>query len=176
MLESVGKISQYLGLPINSSSHGHMIDIMMGWVHWLMLVLFVGWGIYLIITVFKFRSSSNPKADYNGVQSHYSQYAEYGVIIFEAFLLIGLSIPLYSQFKTALPDDNNLHHVRVIAQQFAWNIHYPGEDGVFGNTARGQQTSPLGVGDALSPIVSEPRPTTPCGQHNLFRYSDLCKI
>ena len=86
MLESVGKISQYLGLPINSSSHGHMIDIMMGWVHWLMLVLFVGWGIYLIITVFKFRSSSNPKADYNGVQSHYSQYAEYGVIIFEAFL------------------------------------------------------------------------------------------
>ena len=148
MLESVGKISQYLGLPINSSDHGHMIDITMGWVHWLMLFLFVGWGIYLIITVVKFKSNSNPKADYNGVQSHYSQYAEYGVIIFEAFLLIGLSIPLYSQFKTALPDDKNVHHVRVIAQQFAWNIHYPGEDGEFGKTDINlvdEESNPIGL-------------------------------
>ena len=157
MLESVGKISQYLGLPINSSSHGYMIDIMMGWVHWLMLFLFVGWGIYLIITVTKFRSSSNPKADYNGVQSHYSQYAEYGVIIFEAFLLIGLSIPLYSQFKTTLPDDNSVHHVRVIAQQFAWNIHYPGEDGKFGKTDINlvdEESNPIGL-DRNSPNGSD---------------------
>ena len=157
MLESVGKISQYLGLPINSSSHGHMIDIMMGWVHWLMLFLFVGWGIYLIITVTKFRSSSNPKADYNGVQSHYSQYAEYGVIIFEAFLLIGLSIPLYSQFKTTLPDDNSVHHVRVIAQQFAWNMHYPGPDGKFGKTDINlvdEESNPIGL-DRNSPNGSD---------------------
>ena len=25
-------------------------------------------------------------------------------------------------------------HIRVIAQQFAWNIHYPGLDGIFGET------------------------------------------
>ena len=134
MIEKLGGISQYLGLPINSASHGHMIDNMIGAVHWVMLFLFVGWGIYLFIAVIKFRSSANPIADYNGVQSHYSQYAEYGVIIFEAFLLIGLSIPLYSQLKTTLPNDNDVHHVRVIAQQFAWNIHYPGSDGEFGKT------------------------------------------
>ena len=148
MLEKVGQISEYLGLPINSASHGHMIDNMIGWVHWLMLFLFVGWGIYLIITVFKFRSSANPKADYHGVKSHYSQYAEYGVIIFEAFLLIGLSIPLYSQLKTSLPDDNSVHHVRVIAQQFAWNIHYPGTDGKFGKTnidLVDEESNPIGL-------------------------------
>ena len=132
MVEYLGNISKYLGLPINSASHGAMIDHMIGWVHWLMLILFIGWGLYLIITIFKFNSKSNPKADYNGVQSHYSKYAEYGVIIFEAFLLIGLSIPLYSQIKTSLPNDDEVHHVRVIAQQFAWNIHYPGADGKFG--------------------------------------------
>ena len=148
MLEKVGQISEYLGLPINSASHGHMIDNMIGWVHWLMLFLFVGWGIYLIITVFKFRSSAHPKADYHGVKSHYSQYAEYGVIIFEAFLLIGLSIPLYSQLKTSLPDDNSVHHVRVIAQQFAWNIHYPGTDGKFGKTnidLVDEESNPIGL-------------------------------
>ena len=132
MFEYLGNLSQYLGLPINSSSHGNMIDHMIGWVHWLMFILFIGWGLYLIITIFKFNSKSNPKADYNGVQSHYSQYAEYGVIIFEAFLLIGLSIPLYSQMKTSLPNDDAAHHIRVIEQQFAWNIHYPGADGKFG--------------------------------------------
>tara|TARA_B100000029_G_scaffold360547_1_gene353491 strand:- start:570 stop:1400 length:831 start_codon:yes stop_codon:yes gene_type:complete len=148
MIEYLGGISKYLGLPINSSSHGHMIDNMIGWVHWLMFVLFIGWGLYLIIAVIKFRSSSNPKADYNGVQSHYSQYAEYGVIIFEAFLLIGLSIPLYSQLKTNLPGDNDVHHVRVIAQQFAWNIHYPGADGKFGKTNINlvdEESNPIGL-------------------------------
>ena len=147
MIEYFGNLSQYLGLPISSASHGHMIDNMIGWVHWLMLILFVGWGIYLVITVFKFSEKVNPKADYHGVRSHYSKYAEYGVIIFEAFLLIGLSIPLYSQIKTTLPNDDVLH-IRVISQQFAWNIHYPGEDGKFGNTdinLVGEESNPIGL-------------------------------
>ena len=148
MVEYFGNLSQSLGLPINAASHGLMIDYMIGWTHWVMLLLFVGWGIYLIITIIKFSEKFNPKADYNGVQSHYSQYAEYGVIIFEAFLLIGLSIPLYSQIKTSLPDDNEVHHIRVIAQQFAWNIHYPGVDGKFGKTnikLVDEESNPIGL-------------------------------
>ena len=148
MIEYLGNISQHLGLPINSASHGLMIDNMIGWTHWLMLILFLGWGIYLIITILKFNEKVHPKADYAGVKSHYSQYAEYGVIIMEAFLLIGLSIPLYSQIKTTLPKDNEVHHVRVIAQQFAWNIHYPGDDGKFGKTnikLVNEESNPIGL-------------------------------
>jgi len=148
MIEYLGNFSDYLGLPINASSHGYMIDNMIGWVHWVMLILFVGWGIYLIIAVIKFSEKANPKADYHGVQSHYSQYVEYGVIIIEAFLLIGLSIPLYAQIKTSLPSDNEVHHIRVIAQQFAWNIHYPGEDGKFGDTdidLVDEESNPIGL-------------------------------
>ena len=157
MIESMGNLSDYLGLPINSASHGLMIDNMIGWVHWVMLLLFVGWGIYLIITVIKFSAKLNPKADYNGVQSHYSQYVEYGVIIFEAFLLIGLSIPLYAQLKTTLPNDNDVHHVRIIAQQFAWNIHYPGDDGKFGRTnikLVDEESNPIGL-DRNSPFGAD---------------------
>ena len=148
MIEYLGKLSDHLGLPINSASHGLMIDNMIGWVHWLMFILFVGWGIYLIIAITKFSAKSNPKADYYGVQSHYSQYVEYGVIIFEAFLLIGLSIPLYSQIKTTLPSYNDAHKIRVIAQQFAWNIHYPGADGKFGATnikLVDEESNPIGL-------------------------------
>ena len=157
MVEYLGNISHYLGLPINAASHGSMIDSMIGWVHWLMLILFVGWGIYLIITIIKFSEKNHPKADYNGVQSHYSQYVEYGVIIFEAFLLIGLSIPLYSQIKTSLPNDNEVHQIKVIAQQFAWNMHYPGSDGKFGKTEINlvdEEINPIGL-DRSSPFGAD---------------------
>ena len=134
MLDYFGQLSKSLGLPINSSSHGQVIDDILGIVHWLMLLLFVGWGIYLIYTIIRFNSKNNPKADYNGLQSHFTRYIEIGVIVFEAFLLIGLSLPLWSQLKTSVPDKSEAIEIRVIAQQFAWNIHYPGVDGLFGRT------------------------------------------
>jgi cytochrome c oxidase subunit 2 len=177
MIEYLGNISKYLGLPINASSHGHMIDNMIGWVHWLMLLLFVGWGIYLIIAIIKFSEKTNPKADYNGVQSHYSQYAEYGVIIFEAFLLIGLSIPLYSQLKTSLPSDNEVNHIRVIAQQFAWNIHYPGVDGKFGDTDINlvdEESNPIGLvrdGNGADDIVTLNQMHLPVNQQVMIHLS-----
>ena len=148
---------EYLGLPINAASHGLMIDNMISWVHWVMLILFVGWGIYLIIAVIKFNAKSNPQADYHGVQSHFSHYIEYGVLIIEAFLLIGLSIPLYAQLKTTLPNETDVHHIRIIAQQFAWNIHYPGVDGKFGKTDISlvdEESNPIGL-DRKSPFGAD---------------------
>jgi len=148
MLESLGKLSESLGLPIMSSSHGHQIDTVIGWVHWLMIFLFVGWGIYLIYALFRFNSKANPVADYNGMKSHFNQYVEIGVIVFEAFLLVGLSLPLWSQLKTDIPDKSDVHEIRVVAQQFAWNIHYPGEDGIFGSTDVNlvdEESNPIGL-------------------------------
>ena len=157
MIESLGNLSEYLGLPINASSHGLMIDNMISWVHWVMLILFVGWGIYLIIAVIKFNAKANPQADYHGIQSHFSHYIEYGVLIIEAFLLIGLSIPLYAQLKTTLPNETDVHHIRIIAQQFAWNIHYPGSDGKFGKTnikLVDEESNPIGL-DRNSPFGAD---------------------
>jgi len=70
IIENLGGLSDHLGLPMNAASHGLEIDHMIGWVHWLMFLLFAGWGIYLIIAIFKFNSKRNPKADYVGVKSH----------------------------------------------------------------------------------------------------------
>ena len=46
--------------------------------------------------------------------------------VIEVLLLVGLSIPFWSWKVSAFPTDPATVHVRVIAQQFAWNIHYPG--------------------------------------------------
>jgi cytochrome c oxidase subunit 2 len=150
MIEFFGKLGEHLGFPINASEHGLVIDHMNGWIHWLMLILFIGWGIFFIYTLYKFGlNNKNEKADYEGVKSHYSTYAEYGVILFEVFLLIAFAMPVWSMVKTNLPDiDNDTIEIRVIAQQFAWNIHYPGADGKFGKTnidLVDEESNPVGL-------------------------------
>ena len=149
MIELLGNLSEHLGLPLNASSHGHMLDQMNGWVHWLMIALFVGWGIFFILTLVKFGFLNREKVDPVGVKSHTSSYAEYAVILFEAFLLVGFAIPLWSMVKTDIPDvtDESVE-IRVVAQQFAWNIHYPGVDGKFGRTdvtLVDEEVNPIGL-------------------------------
>ena len=94
-------------LPPNYSSHGHHIDNLIYWVHYLMFALFVGWGVYFIYTLFKFRESNNPKANYNGVTSHYSTYTEVGIIAFEAFLLFALALPKWQDLKINIDKPQN---------------------------------------------------------------------
>ncbi len=135
-------------MPILASEMGHLGDNLNGLVHWLMLVLFVGWGTFFIYTLIRFRSSRNPKANYHGITSHYSTYAEVGIVVFEALLLIGFAIPGYATVKYDKALIDNEIEVRVVAQQFAWNIHYPGADGKFGNTRIDlvdEETNPIGL-------------------------------
>jgi cytochrome c oxidase subunit 2 len=121
--------------PVDISTHGYRIDGMIDIIHWFMLVLFIGWGAFYIYTLWRFSASRSPKADYKGVTSHYSTYLEVGIAVFEVFLLVGLAIPLWADVKGEIPQESDADIVvRVVAEQFAWNIHYPGADGVFGRT------------------------------------------
>lgn len=128
-------MEQFLGLPLDASAHGHEIDHLIGLIHWLMLFLFVGWGSFFVYTLIRFRKSKSPKANYAGVKSHTSNYLEAAVAVAEAVLLIGFSIPLWRERVEAFPNEQEAVVVRVVAEQFAWNVHYAGADGVFGRTA-----------------------------------------
>ena len=86
-------LREFFYLPIVASSHGYEIDFVIYLVHFLMFVLFIGWGIFFIITLFRFNKWANPKANYHGVQNHISSYLEIAVIVAEAILLVGFSIP-----------------------------------------------------------------------------------
>ena len=137
-------------MPVLSSKMGHLGDDLNGLVHWLMLLLFVGWGAFFIYTLIRFRSPNNPKANYHGITNHYSTYTEVGVVVVEALLLVGFAIPGYYAVKydKLVDTSSDEIEVRVIAQQFAWNIHYPGPDGKFGTTRVNlvdEETNPIGL-------------------------------
>ncbi|MEO8167920.1 MAG: hypothetical protein ABI623_06715 [bacterium] len=136
-----------LGLPIDASTHGHSIDQIIVITHWLMLALFLGWGTFFVYSLIRFRKKRNPHADYVGVKSHKSSYIEVAVALFEGFLLIGFAIPVWSGVWTNYPDPKDAVVVHVVAEQFAWNIHYPGPDGKFGRRDISLVTSenPLGL-------------------------------
>ena len=136
----------FLGLPEVASAHGAALDRVNGYVHWLMFALFVLWIGLFIFMLFRFRRKRNPKADYQGLKSHISSYAEVAVAVAEVILLVGFSIPLYSDRVDDLPAEDQATVVHVYAQQFAWNIHYPGPDGVFG------RTDPALVDESANPI------------------------
>src|SRR6185295_17786599 len=112
-------VEKLLYQPAVASAHGHALDMMTLWVHVLMAVLFVGWAVYFVIALLKFRASKSPKANPEGVTNHYSTYVEVGVIVVEAVLLLGFSIPLWAARVNQFPSEAESTVVRVTGQQFA---------------------------------------------------------
>jgi len=121
-----------LGLPPLASEHGADVDMLILYVHWLMAALFVGWLAYFFYVIFRFRRSNHPKADYGGVKSHASSWIEGAVAVVEGVLLLGFAIPLWSKAVDKFPSEKEATVIRVMAQQFQWNVRYPGPDGEFG--------------------------------------------
>lgn len=141
-------ITEYLGLPAGASAHAHQLDFMTGLVHWLMLILFLFWAPFFIYTLIRFRKSRHPVANYEGVRSRASSYGEAGIVVVEALLLLGFALPAWSQLHRDFTPEQQALAVSVIGEQFAWNIHYPGPDGIFGRrdvNLVDTQTNPLGL-------------------------------
>ncbi len=151
-------LSGLLGLPPDVSTHGPEIDYMISLVHWLMLILFVGWGAFFLYTLFRFRRARNPRASYEGVKSHYSNYAEGGVVLAEVILLFAFAIPTWAFLKTDFPAEQDALVVHVVGEQFAWNFHYPGPDGKFGRrdiSLVDAALNPLGIDFAGDPNAAD---------------------
>ncbi len=125
-------INTFLGLPEAVSAHGGKVDDFLELRHWFMLLLGLGWMIFFVYTVARFRKSKSPKANHIGTTSRTPTYLEVGVTIFDILLLFAFAIPLWAARVNELPDEKKSVRMDVIAQQFAWNFHYPGADGVMG--------------------------------------------
>ena len=121
-----------LGLPPLASTNGQGVDDLIVYVHLLMIALFIGWVIYFIYTVNRFRQSRNPKADYVGVRSHASGVVELGVVAAEAVLLCFVAVPLWAHAVDQFPAAKDSTVIQVVAQQYAWNARYAGGDQEFG--------------------------------------------
>jgi cytochrome c oxidase subunit 2 len=119
-------------LPDLASEHGQLVDHMNGFVHWFMAVLFVGWSIFLAYVFYKFNQKRSKKADYHGVTGHATTHIEIGVCIVEAILLMGFAFPLWARQADEYPTGPDVVKMRAIGEQFLWNFHYAGNDGVLG--------------------------------------------
>lgn len=122
------------GLPIDISSHGAVIDRLIVVVHVFMLALFLGWFVFMTLALVKFRACPGHQAAYHRGHFKLPNYLEVGVALLEVLLLFGFSFPALRHIKNEFPPLDRALQVRVVAEQFAWNIHYAGADGVFGKT------------------------------------------
>lgn len=134
MLHQLALLNELMGLPPNAAEHGLLIDHMLEFCHWFMLLLFVGWTAFFLYTIFRFHQSRNPRANYHGIKTKASAHLEFVVVLIEAVLLLGFALPLWGRRVTEFPDDQqaNALRVRAVGEQFAWNFHYTGPDGAFG--------------------------------------------
>jgi hypothetical protein len=54
---------ELLGIPVAASAHAGEIDRMTVLLHWLMFTLFIGWGLYFVYVLVRFRQGAHPKAN-----------------------------------------------------------------------------------------------------------------
>jgi cytochrome c oxidase subunit 2 len=127
-------VLEWLGQPVAASGHASQVDLIMVIVHWMMLVLFVGWGAFFVYVLVRFRQGRQAAANYEGLRGRWSTWVEGGVLLAEVILLAFFSVPAWSARVDTLPSEREATVVRVVAEQFAWNAHYPGADGEFGRT------------------------------------------
>ncbi|HMP83447.1 MAG TPA: cytochrome c oxidase subunit II [Verrucomicrobiota bacterium] len=151
MIESLYQLfHKLLGLPPLAAESGKPVDWLIILIHWLMIVLFVGWLAYFLFTLWRFRAKKHPKADHHGVRSHASSYIELVVAGIEVVILVAVAIPLWAKASDVTkipPTDGEATTIQVVAQQFAWNCRYSGPDGTFGRQDMKLVTSdnPFGV-------------------------------
>jgi cytochrome c oxidase subunit II len=149
-------INELIGLPPNASEHGYQIDHIIEFSHWFMGALFVGWSVFFVYVLLRFRKGKHPVADHEGVKSGISTHLEFAVVLIEAVLLIGFAIPLWAKRVNQFPDDKDAIVVHAVGQQFNWNFHLPGPDGQFGrrDVALVSNSNPLGL-DPKDPAAKD---------------------
>ena len=156
-MELFSNIVEAFSFPELVSQDGGKVDGLVIAVHLLMLVLFVGWIIYYFAALWKFRSTRNPKADYKGVKSKTVTNSVEGAVIVAELILVVVAT-YYWNFYVNTADDyanvtavqkgkKDLHVVRVTAEQFAWNAHYPGPNGLLGEQEKAlvDADNPFGI-------------------------------
>jgi len=132
-------------LPETASEHAPQLRMILLLVHAFIALLFMGLSAVFVAALWRSRRAREaPKK-----KSRIPYAAEAIIFLCEVVLFLAISLPFWQQQVEASPqpgDDPLI--VRVVAQQFLWNVHYPGADGVFGRADAAlvdEQLNPLGL-------------------------------
>lgn len=117
-------------LPESIATYSDDIDFIFYVILILTTIVFFGVQGTLIFFLFKYRHRDGEKAYY----THGSNKAEIIWTIIPAIILVVIAFMgegVWDRVKSQMPTGEDTVKVRVAAEQFAWNIQYPGPDGEF---------------------------------------------
>ena len=123
-------------LPVAASGHAADLDKVLLGVHTHMIVQAVAWGLFFIYVLIRFRSGKQKEPSATGLRPLVPALAIGAVIAGDVVLLAAAALPAWYQRMRMPQPDPAPFEIRVIGEQFAWNIHYPGVDRRFGRTAQ----------------------------------------
>ena len=143
-------------LPAAASEHSSALDAVLTSVHAHMLLIFVLWLAVFVFTLIKFRRGANPIPRAEGVRGLWPAIAIGIVIAGDVIILATQALPAWAARNAPPPPGAEPVEIHVAAEQFAWNIHYPGPDRTFGrrNPALVSATNPVGI-DRADPAAAD---------------------
>lgn len=134
-------------MPVAASDHAAMLDRVLVSVHAHMLLIFVAWLALFAIALVKFRKRAQPEPRAKGMGSTIAAIAIGLVIAGDVIILVTQALPAWARRAEPPPANAEPIEIHVTAEQFAWNIHYPGPDGTFGRTRQDliSASNPVGI-------------------------------
>jgi cytochrome c oxidase subunit 2 len=153
-------------LPELASRHGAGIDAMLHYLLSTVGALFVAGYVALAILIWQGsrRLSIGPRFASRKTEIILSGALGLGMAIIAEGGVLAIGIPVWSEyFDAQAPADATV--IEVTAQQFMWNVRYPGVDGVFG------RTDPKLVDDTANPLGLDR--SDPAGKDDVVALNDI---
>ncbi len=143
-------------LPAAASGHASALDGVLLSVHAHMALIFVLWLALFVFALIKFRGGAHPEPRKEGVRGFWPAIAIGLVIVGDVIILATQALPAWAERNEPPPAGSLPIEIRVTAEQFAWNIHYPGPDRAFGRTQPSliSAANPLGI-DRTDPAAKD---------------------
>jgi cytochrome c oxidase subunit 2 len=134
-------------LPVAAAEHAARLDDVLRSVHLHIAIQAVAWGAFFVYCVVRFRRHRHPVAAHAGLPPLVPTLAIAFVVLGDAWLLVTSALPAWQARAVEPSAASRPLEVRVAAEQFAWNIHYPGPDGRFGTTRTAliSAANPVGI-------------------------------
>ena len=136
-------------LPSLASRHGAGIDAMLRYLLLTTGVLFVTG--YVVLAYFIWKGSRRDAIGKRFASRRTERLLSAGLGLMMAAVaeggVLAIGMPVWSEYFDAAPTADAIE-IEVTAQQFMWNVRYPGPDGVFGRTDPSlvdDTTNPLGL-------------------------------
>jgi len=123
---AAGALPFWMKLPPGESSYADEIDSIFRLILWITGIIFIVVELLLIYFVIRYRHREGRRAHY----THGNNRLEVVWTIFPAVICVVLALlsrRVWAEIKQRMPED--AMQIEVTAEQFAWNIRYPGPDG-----------------------------------------------